>query len=76
MPSAIHQPNEQNLEETYADFAEILGMPKKRLIHQAMEAYLEELHDAASFIKGRNARLAGAKFTPLEEIKEKYAHED
>ena len=58
----------KNVSDAYTRYAPILNMSREALIAKALDAFVEEMHDAAAFLEGEKALAAGAKTYSWEDI--------
>lgn len=58
----------KKVNDAYTRYAPILNMSKEALIAKALDAFVEEMHDAAAFLEGEKALAAGSKTYSWEEI--------
>ena len=58
----------QKVSRAYTRYADILNMSKDELIARALDAFVEEMHDAAAILEARKAIAAGEKTYTWEEV--------
>ena len=58
----------KNVSDAYTRYAPILNMSREALIAKALDAFVEEMHDAAAFLEGEKALATGAKTYSWEDI--------
>ncbi len=58
----------KKISNAYARYADILNMPKEELLARALDAFVEEMHDAAAILEARKATAAGERTYTWEEV--------